>query len=158
VHPYAHAFLDRHLHPHYGDAAGISASGTPHGNRARRPHVFQDLRARASHHRNFLALVPVFYFEQCGQTDPDVWEWPQNYGSHGLVTAVVIDENRISLEYDGRGRPIRYDSPGYVTATCAYDEAGNLTLWTRDARSGAERFRLCIARRMARTSSRSRNL
>ena len=59
---------------------------------------FQDLRARASHHRNFLALVPVFYFEQCGQTDPDVWEWLQNYGSHGLVTAVVIGENRISLE------------------------------------------------------------
>jgi YD repeat-containing protein len=104
--------------------------------------VFQDLRARASHHRNFLALVPVFYFEQRGQTDPDVWEWPQNYGSHGLVTAVVIDENRIALEYDGRGRLIRYDSPGYVTATCAYDEAGNLTLWTRDARSGAERYRL----------------
>jgi YD repeat-containing protein len=65
-----------------------------------------------------------------------------DYGGHGLVTAVVIDENRISLEYDGRGRLIRYDSPGYVTATCPYDEAGNLTPWTRDARSGAERFRL----------------
>jgi hypothetical protein len=55
---------------------------------------FQDLRAWASHHLNFLGLVPGFYFEQCVETDPDLWEWPQNYGSQGLVTAVVIGENR----------------------------------------------------------------
>jgi YD repeat-containing protein len=43
-----------------------------------------------------------------------------------------MGDTRISLEYDGRGRLIRYDVTGYVTARCAYDEASNLILWTRD--------------------------
>jgi YD repeat-containing protein len=107
------------------------------------PHTGIALRAWYWHHLNFLALVPSFYFEQCGESDPDIWEWPQNYGSQGLVTAVVMGDTRISLEYDGRGRLIRYDSPGYVTATCAYDEASNLILWTRNVRLGDDRLDTC---------------
>jgi hypothetical protein len=107
------------------------------------PHTGIALRAWAWHHLNLLGLVPGFYFEQCGETSPDIWEWPQNYGSQGLVTAVVIGDTRISLEYDARGRLVRYDYAGFVTprtATCAYDEAGNLILWTRDETLGDERL------------------
>jgi hypothetical protein len=104
------------------------------------PHTGIALRARASHHLNFLYLVPGFYFRQCGETDPDVWEWPQNYRSQGLVTAVVIGDTRISLEYDARGRLVRCNYPGFVTAMCAYDEASNLILWTRDETLGDERL------------------
>ena len=56
------------------------------------PHTGIALRAWHWHHLNFLALVPSpsLHFEECGETDADVCEWPQNYGSQGLVTAVVM--------------------------------------------------------------------
>jgi YD repeat-containing protein len=98
------------------------------------------LRAWAAHHLNFLYMIPAAFTEQCGEVSPDVWDWPQNYGSQGLVAAVVIGATRVSLGYDGRGRLVRYDYPGYVTATCAYDEASNLILWTRDVRVEDERL------------------
>ena len=101
------------------------------------PHTGIALRAWARHHLNIL-FVPES--DHCGEASPDVWEWPQNYGSQGLVTAVVIGDTRVTLEYDGRGRLVRYDYPGYAAATCTYDEVGNLILITRQYWLDGERL------------------